>query len=141
MRQLVSESVAERRFYMLALALFAAVAVVLAAAGIYGVVSYSVTQRTHEIGVRVALGAGACEVLAMVLAQALRLAVTGLALGLAAAFALTRLLAALLFGVSPKDPLTFLLISLLLGAVAVAAAWLPARRAADLDPLNALRCE
>ncbi len=141
MSRLVSESIAERRFYMLALALFAAVAVLLAAAGIYGVVSYSVTQRTHEIGVRVALGAGAREVLALVLAQALRLAALGLALGLAAAFALTRLLAALLFGVSPKDPLTFVLISLLLGVVALAAAWLPARRAAGLDPLRALRCE
>lgn len=141
MDELVADSVAVRRFYMLSLGLFAGVAVLLAAAGIYGVVSHSVTQRTHEIGVRVALGAGARRVLAFVLAQTLCLASCGLALGLAGAFALTRLLSSLLFGVTARDPLTFFVISLLLGVVALVASWLPARRAARLDPLKALRCE
>jgi putative ABC transport system permease protein len=139
--QSLSTSIAQQQFSMLLLGVFAAVALLLAAVGIYGVLSYAVTQRTHEIGIRMALGAGRREVLKLVVGHGLRLTLLGVAAGLATAFALTRLMKTLLFGVSATDPLTFGLIALLLIAVALLACYLPARRATQVDPLVALRCE
>jgi putative ABC transport system permease protein len=129
------------RFAMLLLASFAGLALLLAAVGMYGVISYSVTQRTQEIGVRIALGAERGNVLSMVLAQGARLAALGIASGLAAALATTRLMTSFLFGVRATDPLTFAAVSVLLVAVALLACYIPARRATRVDPIIALRYE
>ena len=120
---------------------FGAVAALLAMLGLYGIVAYGVTQRTREIGIRTALGAQRSEVLALVLRQSTVLTGIGVAVGLAAAAVATRYLEGMLFGLSPLDPLTFIAVSLAFPMVAVLAAYLPARRAASIDPLLALRCE
>jgi ABC-type antimicrobial peptide transport system permease subunit len=141
MDEIIARSVAERRFLVVLLGAFAAVALALASIGIYGVVSNSVAQRTHEIGVRMALGATRGDVLRLVVSQGMRPALCGLALGLLAALALTRAMRGLLFGVGARDPVTFTAAALLLAAVAVAACYLPARRATKVDPMAALRYE
>jgi predicted permease len=141
MDQAAIDSTARQNFNTLLLGVFAGVALAMAAAGIYGVMSYSVEQRTHEIGIRAALGASPHATLWLVLRQALAMAVAGLAAGIAASFGLTRLLAAQLFGVKPSDPLTFAAAPLILLAVALAAAWIPAVRATRIDPLTALHHE
>lgn len=138
MEQLVSDSIALRRFSMFLLGLFASLALILAAVGIYGVIAQSVSQRTHEIGIRMALGAQARDVLKLVVRQGMSLTVVGIVVGLAGAFGLTRLLANLLFGVGATDPTTFLWIPVLLAAVSFLACYIPARRAAKLNPLTAL---
>ncbi|HEV8204650.1 MAG TPA: ABC transporter permease [Pyrinomonadaceae bacterium] len=141
METILADSIARQRFSMLLLAIFAAVALVLAAVGIYGVMSYSVAQRTHEIGIRMALGAQTTAVLKLAVGYGLKLVIAGIAIGLVAAFALTRVMATLLFGVTATDPTTFTLISLLLVAVAAIASYIPARRATRVNPIIALRYE
>jgi len=139
--ELIQDSVGTRRFALTILILFAVLALVLAVSGIYGVISYSVTQRTQEIGIRMALGAKATDVLRLVLGQFMRLTFAGVALGLVAAYVLTRLMTSLLFGVTPTDITTFVLVSLGLSLVALVACLIPARRATRVDPLVALRYE
>jgi putative ABC transport system permease protein len=141
MEQLLSQSVARRRFNLALLALFASVALALAAVGIYGVMAYTVEQRRHEIGIRLALGAQARDVFRLVVGQGMGLALAGIGLGLVAALAATRLMSSLLYGVSAADPLTYAGIALLLAGVAFAACYLPARRASRVDPMDALRQE
>jgi putative ABC transport system permease protein len=141
MEQVIAETIAPRRFAMLLMAIFAVVALLLASVGIYGVMSYSVTQRTHEIGIRMALGASARDVLKMVVGQGMLLVLIGVACGLLGALLVTRVMTSLLFGVSATDPLTFVGISLLLALVAFLACYLPARRATRVDPMTALRYE
>ena len=141
MEQAISDSLASRRFAMILLAAFAAVALLLSSIGIYGVVSYLAGQRTHEIGIRLALGAQRRDILRLVLAQGSKLALIGVGAGLAAALALTQLMSSILYGVSPMDPLTFAAVAVLLIAVALAACYLPARRAMRVDPMIALRYE
>jgi putative ABC transport system permease protein len=141
MDQLLADSVAQRRFNMLLLGIFACVALILAAVGIFGVMSYSVTQRTHEIGIRMALGAQGSDVLKLVVGQGMSLALIGVALGLLASVIMTRVMSNLLFGVSATDPLTFAGVSLLLTVIALIACYIPARRATRVEPVIALRYE
>jgi predicted lysophospholipase L1 biosynthesis ABC-type transport system permease subunit len=141
MDDVLSRSIAKQRFNMLLLSLFALIALLLAAVGIYGVMAYSVTQRTHEIGVRMALGADRINVRHMVLREGLVRGLVGIVCGIGAAFFLVRLLAGMLYGVSIWDPAVFLVAPALLALLTVLAAWIPARRAARLDPVQALRIE
>jgi len=141
MEQVVADTVARQNFNMLLLSIFAGVALVLAAIGIYGLMSYAVQQRTQELGIRMALGANRSNILRLVMAQGMKLAVSGVVLGLVLAWGLTRLIASLLFGVKAADPATFGLVATILAAVALAAAYVPARRATTTDPLVALRYE
>jgi putative ABC transport system permease protein len=137
----ISISVAQPRFYTLLLATFAVVALLLATVGLYGVMSYAITQRTHEIGIRMALGANPRDLLRLTINQGMRLALIGISIGLGGALALTRLMKPLLVGVSATDPLTFTVLALLLTFVALLAGWIPARRAAKVDPLITLKYE
>jgi predicted permease len=141
MEQIILGSLAERRFTMMVLIIFAATALLLAAVGIYGVMSYAVTRRTHELGIRAALGASRREIVGLVLRQGMKLAAIGMAAGLVAALALTRFMAGLLYGVRPADPATLGAVTLLLGGIALLACYIPARRATAVDPVVALRCE
>jgi putative ABC transport system permease protein len=141
MTQVVSNTVAARRFNTLLLGIFAGLATVLTSIGLYGVISYLVAQRRHEIGIRMALGAERRDVLKLVIQQGTRLALVGVGIGLLGAWGLTRFLRTMLFGVTPSDPLTFVTVSLLLMSVALLASFIPARRAAKVDPMVALRYE
>jgi putative ABC transport system permease protein len=141
MDDLLASSAASNRFQMLLFSIFAAVGVVLAAVGIYGVISYSVTQRTHEIGIRMALGAERRQVLKLIVGHGMLLALLGVGIGIAGALALGRLMAGLLYAVKPNDPATFVVVSLVLTVVAFLASYIPARRATKVDPMVALRYE
>jgi len=141
MEQVVQDSVAQPRFAMLLLVLFASLALVLAAVGIYGVIAYNVNQRTHEIGIRMALGAQATDVMWRVVGHGLILAATGITLGLLAAFVVTRFMSSILFQIAAVDPRTFIAVAIIVGAVSLMASIVPAIRAARIDPLIALRFE
>jgi ABC-type antimicrobial peptide transport system permease subunit len=139
--EVVASSIASQRFSLILLGAFAGLALLLASIGIYGVLSYLVGQRTPEIGVRMALGAQRLDVLRMVLGDGARMMLVGAAIGLVAALALTRLMASMLFGVRPTDPITFAAVVVLISGIALFACYLPARRAAKVDPMVALRYE
>jgi putative ABC transport system permease protein len=141
MEDLMVVSVAQQRFNMLLLGIFAGLALILAGVGIYGMIAYRVNQRTHEIGVYVALGAQQQDVLRLVMKDGMKLVVLGIVLGLAGAIALTRLMVSLLFEVNPTDTATLIVVAFLLGAVALTACYIPARRALSIHPMTALRCE
>ena len=137
----ISRSLARPRFNALLLTIFAGTALVLTAVGIYGVIAYSVSQRTNEIGIRMALGAAQSTIFRLVVGQAMTLVAVSVVIGLIGAFAATRLLSSLLFGVGASDPFTFVAIVIIIAAVAFLASWLPARRAANVNPIVALRAE
>jgi putative ABC transport system permease protein len=141
MEEVIAKSLAGRRLNLWLLGIFAGVALVLSAAGLYGVISYLVAQRTREIGVRIALGAQTKDVVGLVMRQGARLTVVGIALGLLGALFFTRVLESLIYGISSRDPLTFIAIAVLLAAVTLLATWIPAERAAHIDPLLAIRKE
>jgi putative ABC transport system permease protein len=141
MKELVSTSIASRRFNSMLLTVFALAALLLAAAGVYGVISFFVTQRTREIGLRVALGAQSMDVIRLIVGQGIRITALGIVAGLLGAFALTRLMSNLLYGVSTSDPITFATVAGLMIVVALLACYIPARRATKVDPLTALRYE
>jgi len=141
MDEIVSRSTSRQTFNMMLLTIFGAVALVLAAIGIYGLMAYSVEQRTQEMGIRMALGADRSTIRKLVVWQGMRLALVGVVLGIGAAFGLTRLIASFLFGVKSWDPFVFVAVPIILSAVALLAVWLPATRAAKLDPMQALRVE
>ena len=141
MNEIVSLSTSRQRFNMLLMTVFGCSALALAGIGIYGLMAYSVEQRTHEIGIRLALGAALTDVHKMVVVQGMRLALVGVVIGLVSAFSLTRFIASFLFGVRAWDPMVFVSIPALLTAVALLAVWLPARRASRVDPIIALRHE
>jgi putative ABC transport system permease protein len=141
LEQVLSGSISARRFSTVLLGIFAGLGLILASVGVYGILSYSVAQRTPEIGIRIALGATRADVLSLIVGQGFRLALVGVAVGAMAAVALTRLMSSLLFEVSPADPTTLVSVALLLGAVAFVASYLPARRATKVDPIEALRYE
>jgi len=141
MKQVLFEATAQRRFTLIVLSVFAALALLLTLVGLYGVLAYSVSRRTREIGIRMALGAQRGNVLRLVLNEGLRVATVGIAAGLLGALAIVRVMRNLLYDITPTDPVTFVAISLLLGAVALLACWVPARRAAKVDPMEALRYE
>ncbi len=141
MEEIVARSISTQRLTMFLLSIFSALALILSAVGIYGVISYLTSQRTHEIGVRVALGASSNDVMRMVLGQGLKITLIGVAIGLAAAFGLTRLITTLIYGVGTTDPITFASVAILLSGVALFACYIPARRAMRVDPMIALRYE
>jgi ABC-type antimicrobial peptide transport system permease subunit len=141
MDQIIADSLAARRFSMILLGIFAALALLLSSVGIYGVISYLVGQRTQEIGIRVALGARRWDVLRLVLSHSVQMAVLGVLIGVAASLALTRLMDKMLYGVSATDPITFFAVAIILTCVALAASYIPARRAMRVDPIIALRYE
>jgi putative ABC transport system permease protein len=141
MQDIVARSLSKRKFTMTLLTIFAGLAVTLASIGLYGVMSYSVSQRTREIGIRMAVGAQRTDVLKLIVQQGMILTALGVAIGLIASFGLTRLMSTLLYGVSATDAITFIGVSTLLGAVSLLACWVPARRASGVDPVVALRSE
>jgi putative ABC transport system permease protein len=141
MQQVLADSLAQRRLYLVLLGVFAGAALLLAAVGIYGVMSYSVSRRTHEIGIRLALGATQAEILKLILGRGTKLALLGVTTGIVAAMALTRLMSSLLFGVSANDPATFGVVAVLITMIALTACYIPARRAMRVDPMVALRYE
>jgi ABC-type antimicrobial peptide transport system permease subunit len=141
MEERISASVGPQRFYATLIGVFAAVALLLAAVGLYGVIAYAVSQRTHELGIRVALGATSQRISTMVIREGLALTAIGVAVGIVAALAAGSVVASLLFGVTPRDPTTLGGVVVVLAAVAMLASWLPARRAARVDPLVAMRGE
>jgi len=141
MKQVLFEATAQRRFTLIVLGVFATLALLLTLVGLYGVLAYAVSRRRREIGIRMALGAQRGNVMRLVLSEGLMLAVAGIAAGMLGALAVVRVMRNLLYEITPTDPVTFVAITLLLGAVAVLACWLPARRAARVHPMEALRCE